>query len=514
MKLTVKTAPIIIFALIFCFNCTQDFIEPYRVDPNRLAGETFWEDPELAIGVVNNCYVTLQALNMFGRMFQQPLVLMTHESDDMYLRHSFWNEFNTNNVTPNNSRVELHYRELYKIIRDANDYIENYDAIQISERFTQKDIDDWLGQAHFFRAYAYFNLACLFGEAHPAKDPQALAVPLILNVPKTEADLYPFRSTVGEIYQQIETDYLRAIELIPDDVRGDADLGKVSRMAVYGYLGKAYLWQQKYEQAIQEFEKIINSNRFTLVYPMQHVYDGEHEFGPESIWELNYSEKSVSVADAYQKGTFHHITLIFSPRFGWPNLIVSQHAIERFGSDPRRYESIAMNGDTIAGRRMSHRDRPFTRKFITTSHVSGDREPGWTSNVVMMRLSDIFLLYAECQNATGRDDIALDYVNKVRKRAYHIDYNISDEQVDETIAYRNLSGTALRDTLREERWRELYHEYHRWYDIQRWEILEEELAKVPMSNAGVIEYRPTAYYWPLPLNELKANPNLTPSKGY
>jgi starch-binding outer membrane protein, SusD/RagB family len=508
MKNKLLRAFTVIAALVILSGCTQEFIEPYRTDPNRLSGEAFWEDPELAIGVANNCYLILMSRSLFGRMYQQPLVLMTHESDDMYLRHSFWNEFSTNNVTPDNSRVLLHYREIYKIVRDANDFIENFEFIKPSSRVSQEDLDDWLGQAYFMRGYAYFNLVCLFGEAYPAVNKEALAVPLILKVPKTEADLYPSRNTVGDIYEQIELDYKKAIELIPDEVRGEADLGKVSRMAVYGYLGKAYLWQEKYDLAAVEFEKILNSNLFTLVYPMQHVYDGEHEFGPESIWELNYSEKTIGLADAYQNGTFHHITLIFSPRFGWPNLIVSQHAIDRFGNDPRRFESIAMEGDTIAGRRMSHRDRPFTRKFITTSRISGDREPGWTSNVVKMRLSDIFLLYAECKNALGENDIALTYVNKVRKRAYHIDYNTPDDQVDDAVAYKGLSGTSLRDTIREERWRELFHEYHRWFDIQRWGILEEELAKVPSKNAGPVVYDPEDYYWPLPLNELKANPNL------
>jgi starch-binding outer membrane protein, SusD/RagB family len=507
---------LVIAVYIAMAGCTQEFIEPYRVDPNNLSGEAFWEDPELARGVVNSCYVVLMSRGLWGRMYLQPLVLMAKESDDLYLKHSFWNEFNTNNLTANNERIRLHYTEFYAIIRDANDFITNYPSIKTSERFRQNDIDDWLGQAYFMRAYAHFNLVCLFGEDYPAYNPEALAVPLVLSVPKTEAELYPKRATVKDIYAQIESDYKKAIELIPDDIRDESEYGRVGRMAVHGYLGKAYLWQQKYTEAIDEFQKIISSNLFILVDTMQHVYDGEHEFGPESIWELNYSTKSVGIANSYDGGTLHQITLIFSPRLGWPNLYVPNHAIARFGSDPRLSESIAKQGDVVAGKVMTGRDRPFTRKFITTSRVSGDREPGWVSNIVLLRLSDICLLYAECQNALGNDSEALKYVNMVRKRAYFIDRNTPDDQVDDAIAYKNLTGIALRDTIREERWRELFHEGHRWFDIQRWKILEEEIAKVPgqITNAGPVVYQSQAYYFPIPLVEIKANPNLIPSTKY
>jgi starch-binding outer membrane protein, SusD/RagB family len=278
-----------------------------------------------------------------------------------------------------------------------------------------------------------------------------------------------------------------------------------------------YLWQKKYLLAAEAFEKIILNSQFSLVYPMSHVYDGEHEFGPESVWELNYSEKSMGLSNAYHHGTFHHFTLIHSPKFGWPNIYVSQHAIKRFGNDPRRVQSIAMKGDVLnaeTGLRMGPFDKPFTRKFITTSKISGDREPGWVSNIVIMRLSDIYLHYAECQNELGNDGLALQFVNRVRKRAHDVNYMEDDANVDDLIAYKNIEGSSLRDTIREERWRELYYEFHRWYDIRRWKILEQEIEKAKVTSAGERHFDERDYYWPIPRNETRANPNLLPSTGY
>jgi len=90
--------------------------------------------------------------------------------------------------------------------------------------------------------------------------------------------------------------------------------------------------------------------------------------------------------------------------------------------------------------------------------------------------------------------------------------NIQDDVPNDNVDY-NISGIALRDSIREERWRELHYEGHRWYDIQRWGIVVQELEKVPGSANGQF---PDEFdrYWPIPLEQIILNPNLTQNDGY
>ncbi|WP_421872683.1 RagB/SusD family nutrient uptake outer membrane protein [Marinoscillum sp.] len=102
-------------------------------------------------------------------------------------------------------------------------------------------------------------------------------------------------------------------------------------------------------------------------------------------------------------------------------------------------------------------------------------------------------------------------MNKVRRRAYGYDPETAEPSVD-----YNLAGIQLRDSIREERFRELFAEGHRWYDIVRWGIVEEEVMKYNdfRVTQGMIIYDDKDYYYPVPIQEIDNNPNMTPSTGY
>jgi hypothetical protein len=129
----------------------------------------------------------------------------------------------------------------------------------------------------------------------------------------------------------------------------------------------------------------------------------------------------------------------------------------------------------------------------------------------MMRLADVYLMYAEVMNELGDDAVAGEYMNKVRRRAYGYSPNIPQESVDYTV-----TGIQLRDSIREERFRELFAEGHRWYDIVRWKIVEQEVSKynVMRVTQGEIIYNDKDYYYPVPLSEVDNNRKMTPSTGY
>ena len=81
----------------------------------------------------------------------------------------------------------------------------------------------------------------------------------------------------------------------------------------------------------------------------------------------------------------------------------------------------------------------------------------------MMRYADVLLMAAEANNKAGNDAKALGYLNMVRQRP------------GTGLPALSVSGTALFDAIVRERQLELAFEGHRFIDLVRWGLAEQEL---------------------------------------
>lgn len=146
----------------------------------------------------------------------------------------------------------------------------------------------------------------------------------------------------------------------------------------------------------------------------------------------------------------------------------------------------------------------------------------------VMRLADLYLLYAECINEVeGPTDEAKGYINQVRWRAGLDDVDTSWAR--STNPNKPNTRDGLRDIIQRERTIELAFEGHRFWDVRRWMKLEAEMNhNISAWNIKgrtaeeyfqeVIKYRPTLqikdYLWPMRLELLTINPNLKQTKGW
>jgi len=139
-------------------------------------------------------------------------------------------------------------------------------------------------------------------------------------------------------------------------------------------------------------------------------------------------------------------------------------------------------------------------------------------NFYIIRMADIYLLYAEL--LAGIDPTtALEYVNKVHRRAYGYDpenscpYDYSS-LTERTRAYYDNDPLA-NDPLRYERWAELFAEGQWWFDIRRWRIGQSEADYYIETSHGTITWKgDCSYVQPIPQLELERNPNMKQSTGY
>lgn len=295
------------------------------------------------------------------------------------------------------------------------------------------------------------------------------------------------------------------------------DQGWAQKPAVHALLGKVYLYMSDYANAKTEFEKVIGDSRFKLDKPVNFTDYIQHtDNNPECIFSLQYY---LSSGSAYDDAPQHHLVRIFGGAPGaWNNFFVDQRTAARFGDDPRLYEatlydytwqawSTATTGITFIKADTDVPDyRYYARKYTDFYNVSSPVFS--TKNVDIIRLADIYLMYAEVMLKLNSVDVATEYVNKVRRRAWgESNYDVPGTKGEDF-------STVTMEILQEERYKELFFENIRWYDICRWGILEQELAKYPSTKAGTVHYDPQDYYLPIPESELRTNPLMKQSKGY
>jgi hypothetical protein len=146
----------------------------------------------------------------------------------------------------------------------------------------------------------------------------------------------------------------------------------------------------------------------------------------------------------------------------------------------------------------------YTNKTSTGENGSNATHPD--TDFPMFRLADAYLIYAEAviRGGGGSREQALTYVNAIRQRAYgDTSGNITDAQL-------------TLDFILAERGRELLWEAHRRTDLVRFGKFSGG-EYIWAWKGGVQAGTSTGVHldlYPLPQNELVANPNLEQNPGY
>lgn len=512
-----------ILALLFFVTtaCTEDFLE--RTNPNEVDGAIFFTSVENFDLALTGTYSAWNAFELYGGDFMNKVLYpLARTSDQDFVASGAWNAMHQHDMHDRTYIVRDAWRSFYRIIYRANDVLENADIFMDENDLTasqQTRMEEIIAEAKFNRAYAYFHLIRLFGEGLPATDAGLRGVPLILKVAQTREEMNVPRATIGAVYDQIIIDLTDAIAVLPE-VWDDSNKARASRWAAIALRGKVRLYQEQWPLAKQDIENVIMNGPFELVSfdDYQFLFHEEIKFSKESIWELSFSTDMVIAPFGGGMSSIH--PLIIAPRgAGWHNLFVHDENIRRFGDDPRLriiarepgVDSVYTSEGKVLLEKSPRGELGWSFKKYTPLYASVyATNQNYGANYHKIRLADLYLLYAEILNQEGDDNIAAEYMNKVRRRAYGLDPDTPDPEVD-----YNVSGIALRDSIREERFRELFGEGHRWYDIARWRIAEEEAARYVSVSSGSINFNGShKYYLPIHFTEMDFNSEMEQSMGY
>lgn len=168
------------------------------------------------------------------------------------------------------------------------------------------------------------------------------------------------------------------------------------------------------------------------------------------------------------------------------------------------------------------------RKYapITYNEGTGQGNPSGSGNTAdawdyyILRLADVYLLYSEACLNSGDNANGVEYLNKVKRRAYGLDINAAS-----AIDYKSATDktSALNDPvlgnnpLYYERWAELFNEGSWWFDVCRWRIGKSEATYygTAANLNGPIQWDDSkSYVWPIPLSEINTNAKIKQTPGY
>ncbi|MCG8306890.1 MAG: RagB/SusD family nutrient uptake outer membrane protein [Cytophagales bacterium] len=459
-------------------------------------------------------------------------------------------------IQENNNWIGSAWAAFYDGINRANLVIDKVtllkDALENSGNRTanqESDLEEYkaiLGEAHFLRAFMYFQLVKNWGD-----------VPFRLSSDVSLEDFKAERSPSKEVYEQIEKDMLLAIELLPD-IHGVKSPGRIYKTAAQGILARIYLqWAGQPINDISKFEKsaeqalaVVNSGAHELntqIDPLDvgapfdhpfpqvfknltdHIYDLK-----ESMWEIHFSYVGESREDASVVGVWHGVTSNTKSTYkrGAPRWYPLPSFYDSFEADDtlRRDWSISQfeiksNDSFVAVDRdaLKWGVGKYRRYLLNVKSPNNNYE---TLNWQILRYADVLLMLGESINETLMNggtlppgtslDLAYESVNKVRRRARALDPDSPATGVD----LSGSGGEIFRQQIRNERAWELCFEGHRRYDLMRWGILVDAIRQAGQDMAAIGYSDQNDYFQahniqdkhvllPIPFNaEISQNPNI------
>lgn len=541
MKIKSLKQLLYIIPALMLVSCHDD-LDQTPIDPDSFTETNVFVDAEEAKGALAKLYASLALTGQEGPA-GQPDISGIDEGTSQYSRMLFsLNELTTDHAVvgwgdpglpnlhamswgaSNDFTVGMYYR-LAQEVSFANSFISN-----ASNLGNDAEVQSYIAEARFLRAFAYYNLIDLYGN-----------VPLSTVV---STDL-PEQSTRTELFEFVESELIAIEDLLKTS--GANEYGRVDRVAAWALLSKLYLnaesWigANKYSESITYSNKVINSsysintndaNGNGSAYDELFLADNNTNGAQnEFIFAINF--------DGNQSRTYGGTTFLihaaiggdmdaseFGVNGGWGGLRTTKALVNKFDAAVTERDG---DGNPIAwadGRAMFFTDgqeleintipNTFTDGYAVTKFKNvdsnGDQGSDESGNFAdtdlpLIRLAEIYLNYAEAVvrgGAGGDNATAATYINELRARAYG----------DNSGAISSSDLTL--DFVEAERSRELYWEGQRRTDLIRFNDFTTGSYLWPFkggakNGTAVEDFRSL---FPLPSNLVSINPNLTQNTGY
>ncbi|WP_081959232.1 RagB/SusD family nutrient uptake outer membrane protein [Algibacter lectus] len=443
--------------LLVTLTSCESYLE--ETNPNEISADIYWSSLEESES---------NLVSVYGAMLNEFIVnarVESWRSDEGYPGNRF-NDRNPNGqeateeslnwsnhlIDEDTNEVQLRWNALYQVIFRANQVIEGLNGM--SDELKSQDL--WtlqMGQARFFRGLAHFYLHSVYKEGKI----------IIRDVnPVTPADFAKAASESADVITFFRKDLEYAYTNLPGQMEPKT---KVDAGAAGTILGMSYLYEGDFLTAQGFFDDIINNKEkdygYALVQDPSLMFTKAGEFNSESILEINYSLHRPEDTNFNEDDFITRSARYSAPRSGGGSSVLETFTaaawlIHAYSSDeidpddprntvidragvtrPRKVSlrnsamlAVVNDEDTeyyqapsaaVLHNFQSQGKFGYFKKYTNHDYTNSEQNIGvnsWQSgkNVILNRLSGVYLMMAECLNENDDIDGALTYINTVRKR--------------------------------------------------------------------------------------------------
>lgn len=347
------------------------------------------------------------------------------------------------------------YENRYENILACNTIIENEETMIGSD----SERNYCVAQAYALRAFNYFCLVNLYGlpynKATAATD---MGVAIRLNSEVTREEFT--RSTVQQVYEQINKDLDRAIELFGKSTE-DENIFQMSLKAALLLKTRVALYTENYDDAITYGEKLhaigLTLDNIGKLAPEEMItganskakYSFIRKSNPEIIFNFGGTpddpHKYISSFIAYMDG----------PSFATSQTDADDLFNQYEEGDHRQYSFFMQDFTSSDGTMLKYIHTPMK---YSTLESEGCYKEAFRSAELFVNLAEAYVRKGGAENEAK----AISLLNELRKSRFN-----ADAYTEKTDADFNSSDDLLKFTLQERRRELCFDEMHRWFDLRR-----------------------------------------------
>lgn len=458
-----KNNILILFCLAFFLSSCDDFLEykdKDKVIPNKLEhyhelifGEVLLKDATSALVYLDFMTDDVQSY------VSDKIYSSAADGRDRYYGYYTWaiepqRDINSSEIPDKCWEFFYHKVLMCNIIEhDVNELEDDLEGVK--ERL--------LGEVRFMRALSYFYLVNMFGAPYEDEAQAKTAMGIPLNKEVGVYDKQYTRSTLWEVYEQIEKDLLAAQKNF-EQGEDKKTMFRPNLHAVNILLSRVYLFEKRYQEAINAATLAITHSGASIE-PIANFPDIDYFYYRKNtgiVFSWGRGEQGPLSADYYKEGRY----------------IIAKDFIRQFvGNDVR-----------INGFLDSYQGTYYPKK------TNGSEIYRWA-----IRIEEAYLNRAEAYIELGKDwQKGVEDVNMVRSNRIENFENKTIAKVEDA-----------RDYCRLERRLEFCFEDFRWFDIRRWGLeVTHRYENFPYQDSYK-EFKLTRnspnYILPIPLDEQENN---------
>ena len=500
MKKNIYCAAVAMAGLLALSSC-EDFLS--QSNPNKIAVSDYFQSESDVEKALNGAYRLLRSNQCMG----EGSTLYTEERSDNTGRLDNQSaagepfQFTNFLLLPSNTYLKGYWDDLYQTINACNYTIQGAEKVAFDSDQTKQN---YLAEAKFLRALVYFEVVRKWGDAPLVTEYYSDPVEIKEHTARAKKEL---------VYAQIVKDLTDALGSTLPDRQSAGNRGHADKASISALLGKVYLTMAATLEDGKKTEYLNNAVTYLnqcygmrgfgelKEIPYADVFDVDKKSTcPEIIFQIVYVQgdkdyHSNIAANNQSKGsnTNSQVQSKGMGTFVNPDLVKEYEE-----TDLRKSWSVEFSKGQNAW---------FITKFRDTSDAAGKLGYGG-NDWIILRYADVVLMLAEANEALGKADDAVKYLNQVRERAGLPTYEESLQDASYKAKYPTLKLAILH-----ERRSELAFENQRWYDLLRFfktdELVnymhaksQDDYGKSDLKNFGTKDI-----YYPIPFDEYKLNPD-------